>query len=248
MLELLHDRDLIQQESRRELRARFQEFDIELVDVLIGKPDTTEKNSKIETLLEQLRLRQLSREQIVTFQEQSAAAEKLQALKMAQAKAEKQTELTHSQMEIQINENRGSAELAKARMQAEQTVVTAEAENKRRLLLADAESRSNALLGEGQSKRTSMEGGAEAEVLRQKVASFTDPKLYALSIVAQYLSKSQQPLVPERLFVTGANGEDGAPAAGTGLLGTLIGLLAAEKSGLYEPVPPTAGEPVMGKI
>ena len=189
MLELLHDRDLIQQESRKELRARFQEFDIELVDVLIGKPDTTEKNSKIETLLEQLRLRQLSREQIATFQEQGLAAEKLQALKMAQAKAEKQTELTNSQMEIQINENRGSAELAKARMQAEQTVVTAEAENKRRLLLADAESRSNALLGEGQSKRTSLEGGAEADVLRQKIASFADPKLYALSIVAQYLSQ-----------------------------------------------------------
>jgi regulator of protease activity HflC (stomatin/prohibitin superfamily) len=243
MLELLHDRDLIQQESRRELRARFQEFDIELVDVLIGKPDTTEKNSKIETLLEQLRLRQLSREQIATFQEQGLAAEKLQALKMAQAKAEKQTELTNSQMEIQINENRGSAELAKARMQAEQTVVTAEAENKRRLLLADAESRSNALLGEGQSKRTSLEGGAEADVLRQKISSFADPKLYALSVVAQYLSRSQQPLVPERLFVTGGKGDDGLAASGGGLLSTLIGLLSAEKAGFNDAVPTAPAKP-----
>jgi uncharacterized membrane protein YqiK len=245
MLELLHDRDVIQQESRKELRARFQEFDIELVDVLIGKPDTTEKNSKIETLLEQLRLRQLSREQITTFQAQGQAAEKLQALKMAEAKAAKQTELTNSQMEIQINENRGSAELAKARMQAEQTVVTAEAENKRRLLLADAESRSNALLGEGQSKRTSLEGGAEAAVLRQKIESFTDPKLYALSIIAQHLSRSQQPLVPERLFVTGAYGEDGAATTGTGLLGTLIGILAADKAGFVDAAKPNGHGPTI---
>jgi hypothetical protein len=148
-------------------------------------------------------------------------------------------------MEIQINENRGSAELAKARMQAEQTVVTAEAENKRRLLLADAESRSNALLGEGQSKRTSLEGGAEAAVLRQKIASFADPKLYALSIVAQHLSRSQQPLVPERLFVTGTHGEDGIAASGAGLLGTLIALLTAEKAEFIEPANPVVAKPAM---
>ena len=40
MLELLHDRDVIQREALAELRRRFHEFDIECVDVLIGKPDT----------------------------------------------------------------------------------------------------------------------------------------------------------------------------------------------------------------
>jgi uncharacterized membrane protein YqiK len=38
MLQLLHDRDVIQQEAREELRRRFHEFDIECVDMLIGKP------------------------------------------------------------------------------------------------------------------------------------------------------------------------------------------------------------------
>ena len=47
MLELLHERDVIQQESR-ELRKQFREFDIECVDVLIGKPDTAEADGKIE--------------------------------------------------------------------------------------------------------------------------------------------------------------------------------------------------------
>ncbi len=57
MLEILHDRDVIQQEARNELKARFAHFDIELVDVLIGKPDTAESSGEIEQLLEQLRLR-----------------------------------------------------------------------------------------------------------------------------------------------------------------------------------------------
>ncbi len=61
------------------LQKRFHEFDIECVDVLIGKPDTAEGAGvgKIETLLEQLRQRQLSIEQLETYDRQRAAAEKL---------------------------------------------------------------------------------------------------------------------------------------------------------------------------
>ena len=77
MLELLQQRDAIQAEARDELRRKFGDFDIECVDVLIGKPETAEAGGKIETLLEQLRLRQLSIEQIETFERQRAAAEKL---------------------------------------------------------------------------------------------------------------------------------------------------------------------------
>src|SRR5207245_2347845 len=49
----------------------------------------------------------------------------------------------------------------------------------------------------------------------------------------EQLSHSSQPLVPERLFMAGGtNGENGSGhAAGQGLLGLLISLLVAEKSG-----------------
>ena len=87
MLELLQQRDAIQREAREELRRKFREFDIECVDVLIGKPDTAEAGGKIETLLEQLRQRQLSIEQMETFERQRAAAEKLRTLNEAQAQA-----------------------------------------------------------------------------------------------------------------------------------------------------------------
>ena len=54
MLELLQDRDSIQNESSNELGRKFHNFDIEYVDVLIGKPrSTAEAGGKIETLLEQ---------------------------------------------------------------------------------------------------------------------------------------------------------------------------------------------------
>ena len=123
MLELLHERDQIQGEAREALRKKFREFDIECVDVLIGKPDPQKGDTKIETLLEQLRQRQLSVEQIETYERQRAAAEKLQILNEAQAQANMQTELTNARVQVQIAESQGEADLARARKQAEQTVV-----------------------------------------------------------------------------------------------------------------------------
>src|SRR3954470_24509790 len=128
MLELLQHRDLIQVEAREELQRRFKEFDIECVDVLIGKPDTAEAGGKIETLLEQLRIRQLSIEQLETYERQRASSEKLRTLNEAQALSAMQTQLTNSRVQIQIAESQGEADLARARKQAEQTVVQAEAE------------------------------------------------------------------------------------------------------------------------
>src|SRR6476619_1674953 len=95
-LERLHQRDAIQKEAKAELQSRFTQVDIECVDVLIGKPDTAEMGGKIETLLEQLRLRQLSLEQVETYAKQVTAAEKLRALNEAQATASMQTKLTNS--------------------------------------------------------------------------------------------------------------------------------------------------------
>jgi uncharacterized membrane protein YqiK len=250
MLELLHDRDQIQQEARDELRRKFRDFDIECVDVLIGKPDTAEAGGKIEQLLEQLRLRQLSIEQIETFERQRAAAEKQRTLNEAQAQAAMQTQLTNSLVQVQVSENQGGADLARARKAAEQMVVTAQAENQKRILqaeadlirskkqaeqtvvLAQAESQQRILAGKGESSRIAQTGLSEAAVLLRKISSFGDPRLYALAQVAEHLSHSSQPLVPERIFVAGSNGENGHSAApAQGMLGLLINLLVAEKSG-----------------
>ncbi len=235
MLELLHQRDEIQKESREELRRKFRDFDIECVDVLIGKPDTAEAGGKIETLLEQLRIRQLSIEQLETYERQKTAAEKQRTLAEAQAQAQMQTQLTNTRVEAQIAESKGEADLARARKQAEQTVVVAEAELKRSRLqaeqtvvLAEAESKQRMLAGRGEAQKVMQIGLSEASVLLRKISSYGDPRLYALALVAEHLSHASQPLVPERVFSAGTNGEAGQ---GTGMLGMLVNLLVAEKSG-----------------
>lgn len=239
MLELLHMRDNIQAEAKEALRNRFGQFDIECVDVLIGKPDTAEAGGKIETLLEQLRTRQLSIEQLETFERQREAADKQRTLNEAQALAAKQTELTASQVQIRIAENAGDADLARARKMAEQKVVEAEAELARSrraaeqaVVTAEAESQARILAGRGESQRTLQIGLSEATVLLRKIASFGDPRLYALQLVAEKLAKSDQPLVPERVFI-GGGGDGGFNGAGQGMIGLLLSLLVAEKSGFH---------------
>jgi uncharacterized membrane protein YqiK len=255
MLELLHQRDEIQKESREELRRKFRDFDIECVDVLIGKPDTAEAGGKIETLLEQLRMRQLSIEQLETYERQKTAAEKLRTLAEAQATATMQTQLTNASVEAQIASQKGEADLARARKQAEQTVVQADAELQRSrkqaeqtvvqadaelqrsrrqaeqtVLLAEAESKQRMLAGRGEAQKVMQIGLSEASVLLRKISSYGDPRLYALALVAEHLSHSAQPLVPERVFSASTNG-DTSSQQGSGMLGLLINLLVAEKSG-----------------
>ena len=183
---------------------------------MIGKPASKEDDGKIENLLEQLRLRQLSLEQIETYSKQEQAADKRKDLNNAMATATMQEELTQSKIKIEIISNQAEADLAKARKDAERRVVTAR-----------ADSESIALEGRGKSESVNLIGAAEAKVLSQKVESFGDSKLYAISLVADSLAHSQQPLVPETML-----GSDGAHG---GMLGTLMSLLVADKLGI--PVP-----------
>jgi regulator of protease activity HflC (stomatin/prohibitin superfamily) len=212
MLELVHSRDQIQKQAREELRIKFEAFDIQCVDVLIGKPDSTEDDGKIENLLEQLRLRQLSLEQIETYGKQEQAAIKERSFNEATAQAEMQTSLTQSKVKIEIATNEADADLQRSRKDAEKTVV-----------LATAASQRAVLEGEGDAKKIQSVGMAEAEVLRQKIASFGDSQLYALSVIASSLSQSKQPLVPTIMSGDGKQNN---------MLDVLLTMLVSEKAGL----------------
>lgn len=209
MLELVHARDEIQNQARKELKEKFEHFDIECVDVLIGRPESKENDDKIENLLEQLRIRQLSLEQIETYSKQEQAAAKQMTLNEAIAKSQMQTDLTGSAIKIKIAENEAEADLVRAKKQAEKTIVTAQ-----------AESQKLSLQGEGEGKKIQQIGSNEADVLLKKVQSFGDSKLYAMSVIADALSKSEQPLVPET--VLGGGGE-------TNMFGVFMSMLVNEK-------------------
>jgi hypothetical protein len=173
-----------------------------------------------------LRLRRLADEQKATYIRQEETATQLKALNEATAIAQKQAELTGTKIAIEIAKNKGAAELAEAEGLA-----------KRDIARADGQSHARELEGRGEASRVSQVGEAEAEVNRKKIAAYGEPRLFALNLLGEQLSKSVQPLVPERMFMLG--GENGAngdkPAGGStlnGLLPALLSLLVAEKSGL----------------
>lgn len=121
---------------------------------------------------------------------------------------------------MEVAANRGEAQLAEAQRLA-----------KRDIALAEGQSQSQKLFGEGEAARINQTGLAEAAVFVQKIKAYGDARLFSLNHLADQFSKSTQPLVPERMFVSGATGADGQGGS-TNLLHTLLSLLVSEKSGL----------------
>jgi hypothetical protein len=68
----------------------------------------------------------------------------------------------------------------------------------------------------------------------QKVGAYRDPRLYALNVFADQFSKSAQPLVPSRLFISNAAGKSGEGEGPNGgnILETLLSLILSEKVGI----------------
>ncbi|HEV2805271.1 MAG TPA: SPFH domain-containing protein, partial [Chthoniobacterales bacterium] len=226
MLDLLTKREEIQKHATEELGARFQKYDINVVAVLIGRPESREiaagKADPIETLFDQLRMRRLADEQRATYAKQQEAAQQQIALNEAEAKAERQTELTQSAIAVEIAANRGQAQFAEASQLA-----------KKQIALAEGEARSNELIGKGESSRIAQVGLAEAAVTLQKVGAYRDPRLYALNVFADRFSQSVQPLVPSRLFISNGAGTKPGEANGNGsVLETLLSLILSEKAGI----------------
>jgi uncharacterized membrane protein YqiK len=218
MLDLLTKREEIQRHATEELGRRFAAYDINCVAVLIGRPaskQTAPGADPIDQLFDQLRQRRLAEEQVATYHKREQAALTLKELHHAEALAEQQTELTQTAIAVEIAGNRGEAQLAEARRLAERDVVR-----------ADGESRSRELLGKGEAARVAEVGTAEAAVLEKKNRAYGDPRLFAVNMACEKLSHSEQPLVPERLFVTAG------AAGGSGLVGQLMTLLLAERSSL----------------
>jgi len=227
MLDLLTKREEIQKRATEELGERFKRYDINVVAVLIGRPESREiatgQADPIETLFDQLRMRRLADEQRATYAKQEEAAQQQVALNQAKAKAERQTELTQSAIAVDIAKNRGQAAFAEAEQLA-----------KKQIALAEGEARSKELIGKGESSRIAQIGLAEAAVTLQKVNAYRDPRLYALNVFADEFSKSVQPLVPSRLFISNRGGAGGdGEGAGTGsVLETLLSLILSEKAGI----------------
>ncbi len=236
MLDLLSRREDIQKRATAELGRRFEEYDINCVAVLIGRPESKDAgvDDPIERLFDQLRARRLALEQKETYVKQEEAAIQLKELNDAQAAASKQTQLTETRVDVEIAGNRGEAQLAEARRLARRDVAR-----------AVGESRSKEVLGRGEASRVAQVGLSEAGVLLQKVRAYGDPRLFALNLVAERFATSVQPIVPERLLVMGGEGGSGSSGIGSSnVLTQLVSLLLAEKAGLGL----TADDPLLAEL
>ncbi len=200
LIELLQNRAAIQEESAKEMKAKFEGYSLELQEVLIGTPRASAGDQTIENILIQLRSRQVAREQVTTFKEQENAAVQERTLNEAKATAAAQTALTQSLIQVKVNENQGAAALARAQKDAETVKVTAAAAGER-----------SRLEGQGEADRTLAIGTANAQATKLSVEAYGGPE-YRLaeqnfSRFADALTKIDQPLVPQFLM-SGAQGQE----------------------------------------
>lgn len=177
LIELIQNRSEIQKQSTEEMKSKFQNYNLELEEVLIGTPSPN-GDKKIEEILKQLSDRQLAKEKIETYSSQMKASEKEKELKEFQAKAEQQSELTKSSININIQDNIGKAELQKARQDAEKQKTLADAEAYKVKRLAEAEAEMKARLGIAEAiaikEQVNAYGGPQYQVIQDVMSKFTE--------------------------------------------------------------------------
>jgi len=263
LIELLQQRNEIQAKSSDDMKERFLRYNLELEEVLIGTPRSPEGDTRIETILTQLRDRQIAFEKLETFDKQKIAADKERELKQAMAVAEQQTMLTQSEINIKVQENQGRAELQRAAQDAERvkTLARGDAEKVRTLaageaekvkLMAGAEQARVKMLADAEATRIRMTAEADADkearvgigraiAIEEQVNAYGGPQLQlaqdVMTKLAQAVETSKVPIVPQTVVNMGG-GEGGEGAVGNNAFGLLLALLTSEKLGA--PIVPQA--------
>jgi len=216
LIQLIQERNDIQRLSSDEMKEKFEHYNLELEEVLIGTPTTTGEDKQIEIILNQLRSRQIAVEQIETFQRQQVAALKERELREAQARSEQQRNITESELSITVQSNQGKAEFARAQQQAAQIRTLAQAE----------------------AERIARTGIAQAIATEEQVAAYGGPQYQVTQQVmnrfAEAVQQSRVDVVP-RVVVGGSGGEGGA--SGSSIMEGLLTLLLSDKLNL-----PVTGE------
>ena len=177
LIQLIQDRSAIQQVSGEQMKAKFAEYNLELQEVLIGTPTAGAPGSQIETILTQLRSRQIAEEQVETYTRQEKAAMKEKELREAESRAKQQTFITESELSISIQTNQGKAEYERSRQEASriQTLATAEAEKIR--ILGEGEAKRIQAIAGADAERTARVGIAQAMAIEEQVRAYGGPRL-----------------------------------------------------------------------
>ena len=248
LIELIQQRSDIQQQSGVDMKSKFEHYNLELEEVLIGTPHSMEGDDKIEQILMQLRDRQVAVEKLETYEKQRIAADKERELKEAQAVAQQQTVLTESQINISIQENTGRAELQRATQDAERVKTLAAADAQRVKLLADGEATRIKLTAEADADREARVGIGRAIAIEEQVRAYGGPQLQLIQEVmgriASAVEAAKIPIVPGTLVQMGGRDGEGSDANAFSLLMTLLATEKLGTTGAVAPSDPAQAEAV----
>jgi len=212
LIELLQDRSAIQSVASQEMKEKFSHYNLELEEVLIGTPASSKGDAQIETILMQLRSRQIAEEQIGTYARQEKAAVKERELREAEARAKAQQQLTESEVLITVESNQGKAAYQRSVQQAAQIRALAEAE----------------------AEKAARVGIGEAIAVEEKVRAYGGPRYQVtqqvMSRFAEAIEHAGVDVVP-RVLVSGQNGGQ------SGLVETLLAMLMSDKLSADVPAP-----------
>lgn len=221
LIELIQERSDIREKAVMEMKTKFQKYNLQLEEVLIGTPKTVSGDTQIENILTQLRERQIAEEKKVTYQKQQSAAESEKSLREAQAIAEQQSALTKSKIQIEVEGNSGAALAKKAEQEANQIVSIAKANAEKVKLEGEAEASKESSIGLAKAQAIDAQvkayGGAEYRVIQEIADKLTDA-----------IKNSQVSLVPETVVNMGDNKDGGN---GT-ILDSLLKLITLDKLGV----------------
>lgn len=229
LIELIQQRNEIQAQSSLEMRGKFEHYNLELEEVLIGTPGSSKADTNIETILTQLRSRQIAKEQLETYETQQRAAEKEKELREAEAIAKQQTTLTESDINIRIQENQGKAELMKAKQDAEKIQNLSEAEAYKVKKQSEAEAFKIKITAEADADKEARVGISKAIAAKEQVNAYGGPQYKVINDVmtsfTNAIKEGSIDIVPRTLINTGTEGE----SKGSNAFESLVMLLLSEK-------------------
>jgi uncharacterized membrane protein YqiK len=234
LIQLIQDRSAIQQQSGEQMKEKFAQYNLELQEVLIGTPTAGVPGSQIETILTQLRSRQIAEEQVETYTRQEKAAMKEKELREAESRAKQQTFITESELSINIQSNQGKAEYERSRQEAAriQTLATAEAEKIR--ILGEGEAKRIQAIAGADAERTARVGIAQAMAIEEQVRAYGGPRLQltqqVLNRFAEAIQASQVDVVP-KILIAGQNGKEGGSPMTGNVMEALLTLMMSERLG-----------------
>ncbi len=221
LIELIQERSEIRERAVTEMKAKFEKYNLQLEEVLIGTPRSPVADVQIENILMQLRERQIAEEKKVTYQKQQSAAESEKSLREAQAIAEQQSFLTKSNIQIEIERNSGAALASKAEQEANQIIA-----------LARANATKVRVEGEAEASKESNVGLARAQAIDAQVKAYGGAEYRVIQEIATQLAdaikNAKVDVVPRTVVNMGSNENGGSE----NIVEALLKLMTLNKLGV----------------